>query len=191
MQSWALLPESTAKPQALRRDLVRIRKGIDRLLTAYQEGLLPIEELRERMPGLRRREHAHNAELQAIVDQSVGRAAYLRLADTPNTFLTRLRSSAGPLTYQNASASCNFSSRKSSSAMTKLSSGTVSLCQIHRCAVAPMVAHRRRGRKVQSFMPCRSCKATAELQGNRPRAALAVIDATVTAIKRSTWMQRE
>jgi hypothetical protein len=50
---------------------------------------------------------------------------------------------------------------------------------------------RRRGRKVQSFMPCRSCKATAELQGNRPRAALAVIDATVTAIKRSTWMQRE
>jgi hypothetical protein len=75
LQSWALLPESTAK--RLRRDLVRIRKGIDRLLTAYQEGLLPIEELRERMPGLRRREHAHNAQLQAIVDQSVGRAASL------------------------------------------------------------------------------------------------------------------
>jgi site-specific DNA recombinase len=41
--------------EALRRDLVRIRKGIDRLLTAYQEGLLPIEELRERMPELRLR----------------------------------------------------------------------------------------------------------------------------------------
>jgi len=48
------------------------------LLTAYQEGLLPIEELRERMPELRRREQASNAELQAIADQSVTRAAYRR-----------------------------------------------------------------------------------------------------------------
>ena len=83
--------------EALRRDLVRIRKGIDRLLTAYQEGLLPIEELRERMPELRRREKASNAELQAIIDQTITRAAYLRLAETLNTFLTRLRSSAGAL----------------------------------------------------------------------------------------------
>jgi hypothetical protein len=59
-----------------------IWKGIDRLLTAYQEGLLPIEELRERMPELRRREQASNAELQAIADQSVTCAAYLRLAET-------------------------------------------------------------------------------------------------------------
>jgi site-specific DNA recombinase len=85
------------RDEALRRDLVRIRKGIDRLLTAYQEGLLPIEELRERMPELRRREQASNAELQAIADQSVTRAAYLRLAETLNTFLARLRSSAGVL----------------------------------------------------------------------------------------------
>jgi site-specific DNA recombinase len=85
------------RDEALRRDLVRIRKGIDRLLTAYQEGLLPIEELRERMPELRRREQASNAELQAIADQSVTRATYLRLAETLNTFLTRLRSSASDL----------------------------------------------------------------------------------------------
>ena len=85
------------RDEALRRDLVRIRKGIDRLLTAYQEGLLPIEELRERMPELRRREQTSNAELQAIADRSVTRTAYLRLAETLNTFLTRLRSSAGAL----------------------------------------------------------------------------------------------
>jgi len=85
------------RDEALRRDLVRIRKAIDHLLTAYQEGLLPIEELRERMPELRRREQASNAELQTIADQSVTRAAYLRLAETLNTFLTRLRSSAGAL----------------------------------------------------------------------------------------------
>ena len=85
------------REEALRRDVVRIRKSIDRLLTAYQEGLLPIEELRERMPQLRRRQQASTAELQAIADQSVTRTAYLRLAETLNTFLTRLRSSASAL----------------------------------------------------------------------------------------------
>ena len=35
--------------------------------------------------------------LQAIVDQTVGRAAYLRLAETLTTFLARLRSSADTL----------------------------------------------------------------------------------------------
>src|SRR4249919_89043 len=59
------------REEALRRGLVRIRKSIDRLLTAYQEGLLSLDELRERMPNLRRREQADSAELQAIVDQSV------------------------------------------------------------------------------------------------------------------------
>jgi len=85
------------REEALRRDLVRIRKSIDRLLTAYQEALLSLDELRERMPELRRREQADNAELQAIVDQSADRATYLRLAETLTTFLTRLRSSAGAL----------------------------------------------------------------------------------------------
>ena len=85
------------REEGLRRDVVRIRKSIDRLLTAYQEGLLPIEELRERMPQLRRRQQASTAELQAIADQSVTRTAYLRLAETLNTFLTRLRSSASAL----------------------------------------------------------------------------------------------
>jgi len=85
------------REEALRRGLVRIRKSIDRLLTAYQEGLLSLDELRERMPNLRRREQADSAELQAIVDQSVDRATYLRLAETLTAFLTRLRSSADAL----------------------------------------------------------------------------------------------
>ena len=83
--------------EALRRELVRIGKSIDRLLTAYQEGLLSLDELRERMPNLRRRQQADHAELQAIVDQSVDRATYLRLAESLTTFLTRLRSSADAL----------------------------------------------------------------------------------------------
>src|SRR5260370_10144862 len=54
------------REEALRRDLVRIRKSIDRLLTAYQEGLLSLAELRERMPTLRRREQAHTPDLPPL-----------------------------------------------------------------------------------------------------------------------------
>jgi site-specific DNA recombinase len=85
------------REEMLRRELARIRKGIDRLLTAYQEGLLSLDELRGRMPELRQREQANNAELQAIVNQLVDRAAYLRLAETLTTFLSRLRTSADTL----------------------------------------------------------------------------------------------
>jgi site-specific DNA recombinase len=88
---------SKRREEALRSELVRIRKSIERLLTAFQEALLSLDELRERMPGLRRREQAHEAELQAIVDQTFERAACLRLAQTLTTFLARLRSSADTL----------------------------------------------------------------------------------------------
>jgi site-specific DNA recombinase len=82
---------------ALQRDLSRLQKSIERLLTAYQEDLLSLDELRHRMPDLRRREHAIHAELQSIADQTTDRTAYLRLAETLTAFLARLRSSAKTL----------------------------------------------------------------------------------------------
>jgi site-specific DNA recombinase len=85
------------REEALRRDLARVRKSIERLLTAYQESLLSIEELRSRMPDLRGREQACLAELQAIEDQSKEREICLRLAESVTDFLARLRSSAQTL----------------------------------------------------------------------------------------------
>ena len=85
------------REEALRRDLLRIHKSIERLLTAYQEDLISLDELRQRMPDLRMREQTSEAELQAIADQSAERAACLRLAETVADFLSRLRSSAGTL----------------------------------------------------------------------------------------------
>ena len=85
------------REQSLQRELTRVGKGIDRLLTAYQEGLLSIEQLRERMPGLRQREQTLRAELQAIADQAHDRAAFLRLAETLTAFLARLRNAAETL----------------------------------------------------------------------------------------------
>ncbi|MBO0754553.1 MAG: recombinase family protein [Bradyrhizobiaceae bacterium] len=82
------------RQQSLQRDLTRTRKSIDRLLIAYQEDLLSLDELRNRMPELRQREQAMHAELQSIVTQAQDRAAHLRLAETLSAFLSRLRSSA-------------------------------------------------------------------------------------------------
>ena len=85
------------RQESLQRDLTRVRKSIERLMTAYQEDLLSLDELRTRMPDLRQRERAMRAELHAIAAQSQDRAAYLRLAETLSAFLSRLRSSAKTL----------------------------------------------------------------------------------------------
>jgi len=83
--------------QSLQRELIQVGKGIERLLNAYQEGLLSIEQLRERMPALRNRDQTLRTQLRAIADQLDDRAAFLRLAETLAAFLTRLRSTAETL----------------------------------------------------------------------------------------------
>jgi site-specific DNA recombinase len=85
------------REQSLQRELTHVGKGIERLLNAYQEGLLSIEQLRERMPLLRQRQQSLRAELQAIADQSNDQIAFLRLAETLTAFLARLRSAAETL----------------------------------------------------------------------------------------------
>ena len=85
------------REQSLQRELVRNGKGIERLINAYQEELVSLEQLCERMPSLRQREQALRAELQAIADQANDRAALLRLAETLTAFLARLHSAADTL----------------------------------------------------------------------------------------------
>jgi site-specific DNA recombinase len=85
------------REQSLQRELVHVGKGIERLLGAYQEALMSIDELRERMPGLRQREQALRAELRAITDQANDRVVFLRLAENLTAFLARLRGTADTL----------------------------------------------------------------------------------------------
>ena len=85
------------REQTVQRDLVRVGKSIERVLTAYQEDLLSLEQLRERMPALRQRERALRAERQSIADQTRERTTYLRLAETLSAFLARLRVAADTL----------------------------------------------------------------------------------------------
>ena len=85
------------REQSLQRELIRVGNSIERILNAYQEQLLSLEQLRERMPPLRQREQTVRAELQAIADQAGDRAMFLRLAETLTAFLSRLRDAADTL----------------------------------------------------------------------------------------------
>ena len=67
------------------------------MLTAYQEDLVSLEQLRERMPLLGQREQTLRHELNALLEQTRDRAVHLRLAETLSAFLTRLRSAAETL----------------------------------------------------------------------------------------------
>src|SRR4029077_12084294 len=61
------------------------------------EDLLPLDELRRRMPELRAREQSVRAERPAILHQAAHQMSFLRLAETLIAFLQRLRQSAETL----------------------------------------------------------------------------------------------
>jgi site-specific DNA recombinase len=82
------------RQETLERDLTRVTRGMERLVTAYQEDLVSLDELRSRMPDLRRREHVARAELKSIGERIADSAEYLRLAETLTAFLKRLRTTA-------------------------------------------------------------------------------------------------
>ncbi len=112
------------REKVLQRELTRTRKAIDRLLIAYQEELLSLDELRRRMPELRQREHALRTELNSILDQISDRAIYLQLAETLSDFLSRLRTSADTLDVQERQRIVASSSGTSWSATRRSSSNT-------------------------------------------------------------------
>jgi site-specific DNA recombinase len=75
----------------IKRELLQTQRRAERLLTAYQEDLLSLNELRQRMPDLRQREARLKAELESLSAQLADQATYLRLAHTLGEFLQRLR----------------------------------------------------------------------------------------------------
>ena len=52
------------RKEILRSEQARLRNQMERLITAYQDGLLTLEQLRERMPHLKQQSQAVNSELQ-------------------------------------------------------------------------------------------------------------------------------
>jgi site-specific DNA recombinase len=83
--------------ESLQREQIRIQKNTDRLLTAYQEGLATLEQLRQRMPDLRRQEQAVHSELLSLAEATADQSRYLRLLETLAQFRERLRARADNL----------------------------------------------------------------------------------------------
>ena len=81
----------------LERDLAQVRKRMDRLLTAYQDELLTLDELRQRLPELRKRERSLQNDLQRLTASLDDDAAYLMLTETLTGFLERLRANGREL----------------------------------------------------------------------------------------------
>ena len=79
----------------LERDLAKVTRATRRLVEAYQEELLTLDELRGRMPELRKKEGSLRAQLEALDAELVDRETCLALAEDLGNFLARLREAAG------------------------------------------------------------------------------------------------
>lgn len=89
----------SSNPTKMRKDVLikeitRVQKGIDRLLNAFQEGIMELPELRVRIQGLRKRGIALKAELHSLEVKMVEQGTYLQLVDKIDDFLNSIRKSA-------------------------------------------------------------------------------------------------
>ena len=85
------------RKEVVNREITRHQKGIEKLLDAYQEGLLKLDELRDRLPNLRKRSDALQSELRSLEAVSANQQTFFRLADNIENFLERLRCNADTL----------------------------------------------------------------------------------------------
>ena len=81
----------------LGQELKRVEAQLDKLLDAYQEELLSLAQLRQRVPELRRRQAALENELQSATLQAMEQSRLIQLQSSLEDFLTTLRHSAQAL----------------------------------------------------------------------------------------------
>jgi site-specific DNA recombinase len=82
---------AVAEHRRLQAALTKTTTTIARMITAFAEQLITIDELRTRMPDLRARETNLHNQIQAIDAQTADRGAYLKLAQDLQGFLGQLR----------------------------------------------------------------------------------------------------
>jgi len=81
----------------LGQELKRVQTQLDKLLDAYQEELLSLAQLRQRVPELRRRQAALENELQSATLQAMEQSRLIQLQSSLEDFLATLRHSAQTL----------------------------------------------------------------------------------------------
>ena len=85
------------REEILRRDHARLEKSMDLLLNACQEGLVSLEQLRSRMPELRKKQQAIQAEWQSLEAAAADDTQCRRLVETLADFCVQLRLRADTL----------------------------------------------------------------------------------------------
>ena len=85
------------REEELRREQARVEKSSERLVTDYQEGLVTLPQLRQRMPALQKQTQAVESELQSLKIAAMDEARYLQLAESLAIFRSKLRSRADAL----------------------------------------------------------------------------------------------
>ena len=89
---------ASRRREALQRDITRAEGSTARLIEAYQEQLISLEELRARTPALRKRQTTLQAQLDSLDAELHDAETYLQLADTLERFLDRLANGLDQLT---------------------------------------------------------------------------------------------
>jgi DNA invertase Pin-like site-specific DNA recombinase len=82
---------NTRQRNRLETALAKATNAITRMIQAFSEELISIDELRARMPDLRAQETGLRNQIEALDTQIADRNAYLKLADNLETFLAQLR----------------------------------------------------------------------------------------------------
>lgn len=79
------------RKEVLGKEIIKVAKSIEKLLDAYQEDLLQLDELRSRMPDLKRREKTLKSEFTSIDSIYADQQAILKLTENIEDFLSSLR----------------------------------------------------------------------------------------------------
>ena len=79
------------REEELRREQARVEKSSERLVTAYQEGLVTLSQLRQRMPTLQKQTQAVASELESLKMAALDAIKYLQLAESLAGFRSKLR----------------------------------------------------------------------------------------------------
>jgi site-specific DNA recombinase len=91
---------ATSERARLERDLTRTTKAIGRLVQAYQEDLLTLDELRATMPDMRAKQTSLQSSLDALDTAHIDQETYLKLAENLESFLARLRDNTDSVTVE-------------------------------------------------------------------------------------------
>ena len=84
--------------EQVKRELARLSQQMDKLLDAYQEGLITLSDLRKRSPEIRNKMGALEKEQQNLNLQVVENKRWIELSNSMEAFLTRLNETAQKMT---------------------------------------------------------------------------------------------